>query len=204
MDTIITRSIALPAAVGASFGGGFLAGALIVDDRPYALIVAPKADGHFDETKWNSKLARIDGAASFFDGLANTRAMAAAGSKIAKKVLELKIGDHNDWYVPSRDELEICYRAFKPTDDENYCWRGDNPSSLPPGYAYSPSSPGQTSIDAFRAGGAEAFERAWYWSSTQCAGSGGSAWIQNFANGSQSSAHKGGECLGRAVRRVAI
>ena len=58
---------------------------------------------------------------SYCDGLANTRAMAAAGSELAKHMLSLQIGEHNDWYLPSRDELELCYRNLKPTGDPNDC-----------------------------------------------------------------------------------
>ena len=190
-------------AVGSAFAGGFLAGRINIDGAPFALIVAPKAEGEHKDTPWG-KLKRVAGALSFFDGFANTAAMVDAGSKLAAWARGLKIGGHDDWYVPSRDELELCYRNLKPTKEENYCYRGDNPSSIPVGYAYMPDAPAQTPIEAFKEGGAEAFDDSWYWSSTQFAGDGGYAWTQSFGYGNQLGDLKVNGCRCRAVRRVAI
>jgi hypothetical protein len=189
-----------PADLGERFAGKIL----IPGQGVYGIIVAPKALGHHDDTAWAKSTKSVPGASSFFDGLANTRAMAEAGSKLAQWALGLAIDGQSDWYLPSRDELELCYRAFKPTTDENYCWRGDNPSSVPVGYAYSPESPAQTEIKAFRKDGAEAFERAWYWTSTQSAGGAGYAWMQGFDDGTQDYGRKSSGYLARAVRRVLI
>ena len=120
------------------------------------------------------------------------------------RALGLKIGSFTDWYLPSRDELELCYRAFKPTDDKNWCYRGDNPSSVPVGYAYSQDAPGQTKEEAFKKGGAEAFDATWYWSSTQYAGDAGYAWVQHFYDGGQLDGRKSLSYRARAVRRLAI
>lgn len=186
------------------FAGGYFVGKIRVGEVVYALIVAPKAEGEHDDTPWNKSVKPVEGARSFYDGRANTEAMAAAGSKLAKWALDLNIGGFTDWYLPSRDELELCYRAFKPTKDENYCWRGDNPSSVPVGYAYSREEPAQTSVEAFREGGSEAFDTVWYWSSTQYAGYDAYAWMQNFVDGGQSLVPKSYAYRARAVRRVAI
>ena len=75
--------------------------------------------------------------------------------------------------MPAVDELELCYRAFKPTTEANYTTSitrndtgstpcGTNPNSDPTGAAYTSSVPGQTSVVAFRSGGAEAFASNWY------------------------------------------
>jgi hypothetical protein len=186
------------------FAGGFLAGRIRVGDQVFALVVAPKEGGEHDDVAWSGSTKSVDGATSFFDGRANTEAMAAAGSETAKWALGLTLGGFSDWYLPSRDELEILYRAFKPTKGENYCWRGDNPSSVPVGYAYSPDSPAQTRHKAFRAGKAEAFETTWYWSSTQCAGDAECAWVQIFDDGYQAYDRKSSDARARVVRRVAI
>jgi len=47
---------------------------------------------------------------SFVDGLANTRAMAAAGSELAQRILDLRIAGRDDWYLPALDETERLYR----------------------------------------------------------------------------------------------
>ena len=75
--------------------------------------------------------------------------------------------------MPAVDELELCYRALKPTTDANYISSvvrndtgstpsGTNPNSDPTGAAYTSSVPGQTSVVAFRSGGAEAFVSTYY------------------------------------------
>ncbi len=201
MDTTTSSA---PTILAEPFAGGFYAGRINVDGVVYALIVAPKNGGEHDDIAWSKGLKALDGARSFFDGQANTEAMAEAGSKLAKWALGLEIGGYSDWYLPSRDELELAYRAFKPTDDENYCWRGDNPSSVPVGYAYSLDSPAKTTAEAFKEGGAEAFTPTWYWSSTQSAGNADCAWMQTFNGGNQGDSHKDDDCRARAVRRVAI
>jgi hypothetical protein len=81
---------------------------------------------------------------------------------------------------------------------------GDNPSSEPVGYAYSPKSPGQTTSKAHRAGGKEALEETWYWTSTQYAGYDEYAWYQSFSNGYQTNDRKFYELRVRAVRRLKL
>lgn len=198
-------ALALPAAVGDPFEGGFYAGLInIAGCPPHVLIVAPKDAGEISGAAWNGGNAIVTGALSFFDGAANTRAMAAAGSELAKAALALEIAGFTDWHLPSRDELEILYRAFKPTDEENWCYSGDNPSSIPVAYAYRLESPGRTPLELFRAGGDQAFANDWYWSSTQYAGDESSAWAQLFGNGCQSYYRKGNDLPARAVRRLPI
>ena len=126
--------------------------------------------------------------------------MAEAGSPVAKAAQALSIGGFTDWYIPARDELELLYRHFKPTEETNYVFRnGDNPSSLPVGYPYAEDSPLQTAVDAFREGGEHAFEDSWYWASTQY--SRDNAWLQGFDDGGQNDNGKADEGRARAVRR---
>lgn len=202
MDTTITEVPTIP---GTAFAGGFYAGRILIAGEAFAVIVAPKAEGEHENVRWSeSDLSIPTGDRSFCDGLTNTEAMAGAENPLAKWARGLRIGGHDDWYLPARDELEICYRALKPTTEENYCWRGDNPSSIPVGYAYSRTAPMQTDATAFREGGAEAFAADWYWSSTQYAGDEASAWGQTFDDGGQHGTRKDDELRARAVRRLKI
>ena len=189
-------------AIGEAYGGGFFAGLIRIGSSTYGLIVAPK-DGGEIVGEWGPRKA-VDGALSFFDGHANTQAMADAGSDIALWAYSLKIGDNSDWYIPSRDELEVCYRNLKPTDDSNYCGSGDNPSTYLPSYAYAPDTPAQTSVEAFREDGSEAFDPMWHWTSTQYAGDASDAWSQGFLGGIQGNLGKGYKGRVRAVRRFLI
>ena len=118
---------AIPTTPGTPFGGGYYAGLITFSGDTYATIVAPKSGGEHGPAGWMPNYADIAGAGSFFDGLSNTKAMAVAGSDLAKWALALNINGESDWYLPSRDELELLYRHFKPTDDENYVYRnGDS------------------------------------------------------------------------------
>jgi hypothetical protein len=189
-------------AIGQPYGGGFFSGITQEDGKHYINITA--AAEHELKGKWGEYGQRIEGADSYTDSRTNTEAMAAAGSELAKAVLALTIGGHSDWGIPARDVQEPQYRHFKPTVEENYCsWRdGDNPSSVPAGYPYSEQSPAQTSVEAFREGGPEAFQDAWYWSSTQR--SAFSAYYVDFGVGSQDNYGKNGELRARPVRRELI
>lgn len=82
--------------------GGFYSGRFFIGTQACALIVAPKADGELVESSWNKSNKRIAGATSYCDGLANTEAMLAAGSGLARWVRGLRIGGFDDWHLPSR------------------------------------------------------------------------------------------------------
>jgi hypothetical protein len=196
-----TRAIQAPTVPGTPFEGGYYVGRLRVGTQIVALIVAPKAAGETEGT-WLPDYAEAPGATSFFDGAANTAAMATAGSPIATWAQSLSINGFSDWYLPARDELELLYRNLKPTSDDNWRRCGDNPSSLPPGYPYAVQAPAQTQDEAFRAGGAEALELAWHWSSTQYSRS--YAWSQHFDDGTQGINDTYDTGRARAVRRLVI
>lgn len=189
--------------IGTPVAGGFFAGMISISGNTYGIVVAPKFEGESDGI-WLSSYDDVPGATSCHDGLTNTQAMAAAGSPIAKWALGLAIDGHNDWYIPSRDELEIIYRNLKPSGHSNSCsFRdGDNPSSVPVGYPYTKQVPSQTSISGFQEGGAQALDATWHWSSTQY--SPVSAWIQYFDDGGQNVSLKGTTHRARAVRRLII
>lgn len=193
---------ALPA-IGTPFEGGFFAGLFALNGETYGLIVSPRAEGELEETRWG-KYSQDVSARSYNDGMANTQAMAMAGSDLGRWMLALDISGFADWYLPSRDELELLYRNLKPTERRNYCsFRdGDNPSSLPAGYPYTEESPARTTCAAFAGDGEQALSPRWYWSSTQS--SPGLAWVQGFDDGYQHGVPKGYEHRARAVRRFKV
>ncbi|MCP1646959.1 DUF1566 domain-containing protein [Pseudomonas nitroreducens] len=195
---------AIPTVIGTPFEGGFYVGQFQIGGERFALIRAPKALGFHDPIHWGKRGLLIPGATSFVDGLANTRAMAEAGSELGAWALDLSIGGHNDWYLGARDENELVYRACKPTAQENWCsFRdGDNPSSLPPGYPYTDQAPGQSPIAIFQEGGEEALEARSYWTSTQDGPI--SAWIQHFDDGLQGFGVKVNARPAFAVRRIKV
>lgn len=193
-------------AIAAPLEGGFYAGRYLIEGRPYALIVAPKALGEHRAASWIARNKDVPGSKSFVDGLANTRAMADAGSKLAAWALSLTIGGYTDWYLGAQDESELAYRAFKPTPERNSLWgrSGINVSADPPTYPYTLDLPTQTQIPEFQAGGAEAFEAEGYWTSTQHASYSNYAWYQHFNNGNQYYWLKDVKLRARAVRRLPL
>lgn len=195
----------LPSSIGAALGGGYYGGIVRIHDQAAAVVWAPKALGEH-EGVWSKprKTADIAGARSCFDSMANTLAMAEAGSELAQWALRLEISGLKDWCLPARDVLELAYRHLKPTTDQTARWfrDGDNPSSIPAGYPYAVQTPAQTEVEAFRAGSPEAFEPAWYWSSTQS--SAHYAWGQDFGNGDQGNGGKSVSGRVRAVRLIPL
>ncbi len=195
----------IPAAIGAALAGGFYSGLVVVEGEMYALIASPKSVGEY-QGPWHQSSDAVTGAEHYADGLANTIAMAAAGSEMAQWARSLSIDGFTDWYIPSRDELEVAYRNLKPTDEENSCTfrDGDNPSSAPVGYPYTETAPAQTNADSFKFGGPQALAPNFHWSSTQYAASPSYAWIQYFVNGYQYYFHKSYAGRARAFRRLKI
>lgn len=196
-------AVATPA-IGQAYGGGFVTGITRdpVTGKRYLHITAGAA--HELVGKWGEYGEKIDGADSFTDSLANTKAMAAAGSELAAKVLALSIEGFTDWVIPARDVQELQYRHFKPTTEENWAGArsGDNPNSEPVGLLYSEEDPAQTAHAAFQEGGAEAFRDTWYWSSSQR--SAYTAFTMYFGVGLQTSNVKVTELRVRPVRSELI
>jgi hypothetical protein len=179
--------------------GDRLAGFIRAGGVTRAILLPPKAQREHPAAAWNTNCDRVAGAQSYFDGEANTKAMADAGSTIAKFAMERGL------IIPARDELDVIFRAFKPTTDDNYGYRsGDNPSSLPPSYPHEDQVPAQCPVTEYQAGGPEALPDGWVWSSTQYAGDDASAWCQDFSYGNQNGSLKSHEFEVVLVRSVVI
>src|SRR5690348_9212708 len=89
MNTVADKAaILIP---GAAMAGGFFAGQIRIGQDLFAVIVAPKAGGEHADTPWNKSLKTVEGAQSYFDGRANTEAMATAGSEVAQWAKGLRI-----------------------------------------------------------------------------------------------------------------
>ena len=201
----------------------------------YRVIVAPKASGeHAGTVLKNTNTALPTACQTLTEGLAATQAMRDDNTSTvypaAHWARNLNIGGKTDWYIPARDELELCWRNLKPTTTANYVGanrpasasfsyanngsygdtantHGTNNNSSPTGAAYTSSVPGQTAATAFRAGGAEAYEfgSAYYWSSSDYNASNACFHYWHSSNpGYQSNYGKTGTSRVRAVRRSVI
>ena len=201
-----TAANAVPAAtfheIGQAYGGGIVSGITVENGNRYVNITAGAE--HELEGAWGKRGVKIEGADSFTDSRANTEAMAAGESDLAKQVIALVINGFSDWAIPARDVQELQYRHFKPTTEENWQYgrSGDNPNSLPIGLLYTEQSPEQTVFEAFREGELKAFKDTWYWSSSQR--SANNAFTMTFGDGGQVSHAKYDELRVRPVRRELI
>ena len=204
----------IPTRIGQKFEGGYFAGINRVRDCAYAILVAPKSTECSIpfKTHWGG----TPGAQLVNDGWANTNAMNDSAHPAAQYCRSLTVGGHTDLYLPSRDELELCYRVFKPTNRSNTTYtagtfpgnlrlaNGTNLNSIPTGAAYTEINPARTIVTAFQTGGIEAFAVEWYWTSTESSSYANGSLSQNFSNGNQGWNDKANVGRVRSVRRVPI
>ena len=75
------------------------------------LVVATDAAGATEKVKWGGYEQDEPGAANEYDGLANTLALIESehNHPAAQWAAGLDIAGHNDWYLPARRELALCY-----------------------------------------------------------------------------------------------
>ena len=199
----------LPAAIGAAFGGGFFAGQIGTGGvATHNLVVAPLSSGEQGATAWKNAATATSGADSDIDGPQNTADMVADGNSAVYPAAhfcnDAVIGGFSDWYMPAKNELEVCYFNLKPSTTSNSTGSGINPNAVPARASnYTAGNPAQTSAAAFQTGGAELFNTSLYWSSTEDSAT--QAKVQSFGSGVQYTGTKiyaGGRV--RAVRRVAV
>jgi len=197
-----------PTVIGQAYGGGFYAGQIGVSSvATHYLVVAPASSGENTLAYKNVNNA-VSGAASVIDGPQNTADMVADGSSTvypcAHFCNDLSTGGQTDWYMPAKNEIEVCYFNLKPTTQSNVTNSGINPNAVPARASnYTTSNPARTSVAAFQEGGAQAFTTSpQYWSSTKRGTD--YAYFISFYHGLSSYSSKTGDRKVRAVRRVAV
>ena len=196
-----------PLVIGQALGGGFYAGQIGVSGvATHNLIVGPVASAQ-TTLQWKNARTATSGADSAINGPQNTADMVADGNSTvypcAHFCNDLTTGGQTDWYMPAKNELEVCYYNLKPTTTSNNTGSGTNTNAVPSRSSnYTSGTPTQTSATDFRSTGTEDFTDYFYWSSTEL-----SATIadgQLFNNGYQGGNFKDGSYLVRAIRRVAV
>lgn len=200
----------------------------------YRVIVAPKSNGeNAGIVLKNGTTALPTACQTLVEGFASTQAMHDAGTSTvypaAHWARSLSIGGKADWYIPARDELELCWRNLKPTTSANHtadkpapssfeyrnngsysdtsASQGVNNNSSPTGAAYTASIPGQSTSIEFRTGYSEAYEfgSSYYLSSSEYSAT--YMWVQGWRSvqpGAQYFSSKTDSCRVRAVRRSII
>ena len=137
---------------------------------------------------------------SKWDGYSNTK---NSNSDSFSDVIERYINATNidDWYIPAIDELEVCYRNFKPSRDENIK-DGINFNSFPFGRRYISKNPDQTLVEDFKQFHRLHFTVDYHWSSTTEQFNLGHA--LSFSVGKQATFPRSKQLEVRVVRRVLI
>ena len=200
--------------IGQAFGGGYYAGQIGVSSvATHYLVIGPVASAE-NTKKWKNVNTDTPGTQSVIDGPQNTADIVADGDATVYPAAhfcnDLVIGGFSDWYMPAKNEVEVCYYNLKPTTTSNSTTSGINANAVSSrGSNYTAGTPAQTSATAFQTGNAEAFSTnappssIYYWSSTEYTTS--KAWMQNFRDGSQYYYNpKTSSFRVRAVRRVAV
>lgn len=195
-----------PPVIGSVYGGGYFAGQISTAGNgvaDYNLVVGPVASAQNSSKQWKTSGTSTGGTSSDIDGPSNSAAMNDASHPAAQFCEGLTIGGFSDWYMPAKNELEVCYYNLKPTTTSNNTSSGINSNAVPARASnYTAGTPAQTSATDFRDTGAEDYTADLYWSSTQLASN--TAWLQGFGNGNQYGYGKVAPTFVRAVRRVAV
>ena len=202
-------NVAPPTVIGQAYGGGFYAGQIGVSGvATHYLVIGPKSSAETTDIRWKNVNTATSGADSAIDGPQNTADMVADGNATVYPAAhfcnDLVTGGYSDWYMPARNEIEICYYNLKPTTATNTGAAGTNLNAVPERTSnYTAEVPAQTSLAAFQAdSGAEHFSPNKYWSSTEF--SSNSARFEYFTRGVQGYTDKNSTYRVRAVRRVAV
>ena len=192
-----------PTTIGEAYGGGYYAGQIGVSGTAtHYLIVGPVASAQ-TETSWQNAQTDTPGTSSAIDGPANSTAMNDSDHAAAQFCKAVTTGGFTDWYMPAKNELEVCYYNLKPGTTSNSTGSGINANAVPARASnYTAGTPAQTSVTAFRTGNTEAFSAFSYWSSTQSNLNDGSR--QSFNNGVQNTVNKTYSYRVRAVRRIPV
>jgi len=197
-------NVAPPTVIGQAFGGGFYAGQIGVSGvATHYIIVGPVASAQTTGVQWKTTATTTAGTTSDIDGPTNSSNMNNASHPAGQFCEGLSIGGFSDWYMPAKNELEVCYYNLKPTTTVNNTSSGINANAVPARASnYTSGDPAQTTATDFKSTGAEDFAPNGYWSSTEFSSTDGTG--NYFDVGFQFNGAKTNTYRVRAVRRVAV
>ena len=194
--------------IGQAFGGGFFAGQISTAGNSiadYNLVVGPVASAQNLSIQWKIVNTTTAGTSSVIDGPANSTAMNDVTHPAAQFCEAVTAGGFTDWYMPAKNELDVCYFNLKPTTTANNTSYGINANAVPARASNNTSgNPAQTSATDFRDTGAEDFVANFYWSSTELSAKYGYMQQFNYGNQNSTTQYKNASLRVRAIRRVAV
>jgi hypothetical protein len=193
----ISRQSTQTIPIGTAMSGGYLAGRISIGGQTYRLIVSPKTAEVARQMR--TTFTGVSGAStSVNDGYTSTQAIYTAdptNNIAAAYARTLNLNGFTDWYIPSRDELEIMFRNLNPSFSSNQTairqddslGTGTNSNSVPTGAAYTTNNPTQTTVAQFRVGGDQALTHTGqpYWTSSRSLTQPAYMWNGSFVNGQQ-------------------
>lgn len=196
----------IPTRIGQEIHGGTFTGFNRVRNQIYGIIAAPVSTT-VSMAQSTCNVITL-GAQSTVDGAANTAATVDVSYLAAHYCKNLTVNEFADWYLPSKNELELVYRNLKPSSSKNYATRaGVNPSSVPTGLPYTGSSPAQTIVLAHVynfVDDVDALLNGWYWTSTASPTRTYLSLMQQFSDGLQGWYNTSNVGKVRSVRRVLV
>jgi hypothetical protein len=194
-------------AIGSALGGGFFAGQISTSGNgvaDYNLIVGPVASTQ-STLRWKTTATSTAGTSSVIDGPANSAAMNNASHPAAQFCEARTTGGFTDWYMPAKNELEICYYNLKPSTQANNTDYGINANAVPARASnYTAGTPAQTSATDFRSTGSEDFVASFYWASTEYSATDAWMFYMSFNGAQYYNVKTNIYRLVRAIRRVAV
>jgi hypothetical protein len=194
--------------IGSAYEGGFFAGQINQSGTIYNLVIGPVASAENSSKQYKNATTTTSGADSVINGPQNTADIVADGNSTVYPAghfcNDLVIGGFSDWYMPAKNELEVCYYNLKPTTTSNNTSSGTNTNAVPSRASnYTAGTPAQTSAANFQDTGAEDFAAVYYWCSTEAFPT-TNGFIQTFNDGTQNYIGKTSSYRVRAIRRIAV
>ena len=162
-----------PTRIGQRVPGGYFTGVNRINNNAYAIVVAHKST-ESSGLSFKTSSDSIVVSTSCIDGFSNSHIVDKNEYPKIQYCCSIVNDGCADFYAPSKNELELCYRYLKPSGDITQPvnvvankLNGVNTSSIPPVSNYITYSPLQTLVITFQANNAEAFSNRYYWSCTE-------------------------------------